>query len=126
MTGTRAALLAGVALVFAIGVATIAQRQGGLPDLQTASLAQGPYSRMHMLLEKTFLRVDVLTVDVQVDEPTRKRLQQLTSSGDRSDRVEDQIVRAILDADHQFLCGFRLSQMTTSPGRSCGANTSST
>lgn len=86
-------------LVFTLGITGLAQRGGGLPDLQTGDLAQGPYSRMHMLLEKTFLRVDVLTVDIQVGERTRQRLQQLASGARRLEDVEDQIAATVIDAD---------------------------
>jgi hypothetical protein len=96
----RFASVALVVLVGAIGVAGVAQRQTAMPDLQTAILSQGPYSRMHMLLEKTFLRVNVLTVEVQVGEPTRQRIQKLAAGSDRLDPVEEPIVAAVLDADH--------------------------
>ena len=95
----RASLSASVVLIVALGAPGLAQRPAALPDLQTASLAQGPYARLHMLLEKTFLRVDVLTVDIQVGEPTRQRLQQLAGGTRRLQDVEEQIALAVLDAD---------------------------
>lgn len=96
----HAALSASVVFTLALGISGLAQRPAALPDLHTADLAQGPHSRMHMLLEKTFLRVDVLTVDVHVGERTRQRLEALTARARRLEEVEEQIAAAIIDADH--------------------------
>jgi hypothetical protein len=48
------------------------------PSPTSQEWAQGPYSAMHMLLEKTIFDFDVLTVDVRVggqvhDQATRAR-----------------------------------------------------
>lgn len=44
------------------------------PVPRLTELATGPYARMHMLLEKTVLRIDVAEIEVAVDSATRDRL----------------------------------------------------
>ena len=45
-----------------------------VPSLNSKELAEGPYSFAHMLLEKTFLKVDVLTLDVRFSKPTQEKI----------------------------------------------------
>jgi hypothetical protein len=95
----RRSVFAGIVLVIAAGIPGVAQRATALPDLHTDDLARGPYARMQMLLERTIFKVDVLTVDVQVGEHTRQRLEQLAGGAAPLESVEDQIVAAVLDVD---------------------------
>jgi hypothetical protein len=55
-------------------------------SMDTASLGSGPYSRMHLLLEKTIFKVDVLTVEVWLGADDVRRIEQF--AGDRPDRSE--------------------------------------
>lgn len=73
------------------------------PPLDTASLAEGPYARMHMLWEKTFLKVDVLTLDVRVGEETAARLGPLAGGRSYSKRLADSLAAAALDARDAFV-----------------------
>jgi hypothetical protein len=70
-----------------------------LPDLDTEALANGPYSRMRMLLEKTIFRIDVLTVDVRVGEQTRRRLEELSGSAAGAGLPVQQMAATIVEAD---------------------------
>ena len=86
-------------LVAGLGASPRAQAPSGLPDLATAALASGPYSHMHMLLEKTILGIDVLTVDVRLGEQTRRQVEQIVSGASGPSPREQEIVAAVLDAD---------------------------
>ena len=44
-----------------------------LPSLNSSDLAQGPFSYMHMLLQKTLLKINVATIEVRFDKPTQAR-----------------------------------------------------
>jgi hypothetical protein len=54
---------------------------------------------MHMLLEKTFLKVNVLTVELRVDETTTRRIHRIDRSAAGEGRTHDAIVAAVMDAD---------------------------
>ena len=44
------------------------------PSVDAADLGQGPYSSMHMLLQKTMLNINVAHIDVRVDKATQAKL----------------------------------------------------
>jgi hypothetical protein len=73
------------------------------PDLQEDRLATGPYSRMHMLLEKTVFAVDVLTVEVRVDSATQGRLRTLAQQHGGSDALMGRLAEAAVHADEVFI-----------------------
>jgi hypothetical protein len=73
------------------------------PPLDTASLAEGPYARMRMLWEKTFLKVDVLTLEVRVDPETRDRLAALAGGRTLSKRLADSLAAAVIDTRDAFI-----------------------
>lgn len=82
-----------MALTLCAGVALAA----GLPSLD--ELAQGKYSRMHMLLEKTILAVDVALIDVAVDAKTQSALQAAAAGKSHSAAVEGELAKIALGAD---------------------------
>jgi hypothetical protein len=65
-----------------------------------SDLASGPYSRMHMLLERTFLAIDVLTVDLRFDAPTQQRFRGIVADRAYSDRLAAEVVEAALRPNH--------------------------
>jgi hypothetical protein len=69
------------------------------PALNSSEFAQGPYSSMHMLLEKTILKVDVLTVDVRFGKAVQGKLQQLASGKQYSDELGKQLADTVIAAD---------------------------
>lgn len=71
-----------------------------LPSLSAKDLASGRYARMHMLLEKTFLQIDVLRIDMRFGHRTRDRLAALARGHSYSAELADRIVRAAVRADH--------------------------
>jgi hypothetical protein len=72
--------------------------EGSLPSLDASDLAQGPYSSMHMLLQKTFLKIDVATIEVRVDNPTQTRLAGLAAGKPYSEALADQLAHMTVAA----------------------------
>jgi len=70
-----------------------------LPSLSSTDLAHGSYSSMHMLLEKTFLNIDVLTVDVRFGKQAQGRLVQLASGKKYSPALSRQVADVAINAD---------------------------
>lgn len=73
---------------------------GALPSLDSPELAQGPYSSMHMLLQKTVLKIDVATVDVRVDRPTQAHFAELARGQQYSYPLDAQLASAAIAAPH--------------------------
>jgi hypothetical protein len=71
---------------------------GPPPSLDAPGLAQGPYSSMHMLLQKTVLKIDVATVDVRVDKPTQSRFAELARGQQYSYPLDAQLASAAIAA----------------------------
>jgi hypothetical protein len=58
----------------------------------------GPFAAMQMILEKTFLRVDVLTLEVRVDRPTAERIRSFAEGKRYSEELADSVTAAVLGA----------------------------
>jgi hypothetical protein len=71
-----------------------------LPSLDAPDLAQGPYSSMHMLLQKTVLKIDVATVDVRVDRATQAHFAELARGQPYSYPLDAQLAAAAMAAPH--------------------------
>jgi hypothetical protein len=85
-------LLIAAACVFATGSAARAQNTGRLADAT---------ARLHAVLEKTFLDVDVLALDVCLDAEALHRIDQITAAR-RTKALEDSVTRTVLDAAAVF------------------------
>jgi hypothetical protein len=72
--------------------------EGSLPSVQAGALAHGPYSYMHMLFQKTFLRINVATIEVRVDQPAQARLAALAQGQKYSDALAQQLAGAAIGA----------------------------
>jgi hypothetical protein len=79
--------------------AVVAMADGTLPTLESKDLAQGAFAAMHMLLQKTFLKINVATIDVRVDKPTQARLSGLATGKTLSDGLSDQLTHVVVSAD---------------------------
>jgi hypothetical protein len=86
-------------LVFSAGPQVLA----AVPDLQEDKLATGPYSRMHMLLEKTVFAVDVLTVEVRFDTGTQGRFRTLAQQHSDPAALAGRVADAAVHADEVFI-----------------------
>jgi len=71
-----------------------------VPSLDGADLAQGPYSSMHMMLQKTILRINVATVDVRFDKPAQTRFAELARGQAYSDALAQQLAPVAIAAAH--------------------------
>jgi hypothetical protein len=85
----------GLAAVF---LAPVLMAGGALPSVDAPELAQGPYSSMHMLLQKTVLKIDVATVDVRVDKPTQSHFAELARGQPYSYALDAQLAAAAIAA----------------------------
>ena len=65
----------------------------------TAGPRAGPYGRMHMLLERTIFKVDVLTLDVWFGPSTAGRIEGLLSRSPQSRGLADSLAAAALEAN---------------------------
>jgi hypothetical protein len=74
-----------------------------LPSLGAKDLAQGPFSSMHMLLEKTFLNVDVLTIDVRVAKSAQDRFAELAKGKTYSPELERQLADVVINTDRAIV-----------------------
>jgi hypothetical protein len=92
---TFAALV--LVLTTGVGVA-VAQ---SIPSM--GELANGPFSHMHMLLEKTVLKVDVAKIEVAVDKPTQEKLTLARSGKAFSPTVESELAKIVLSADEAII-----------------------
>lgn len=91
------ALRGRAALLAAIAAAGLVSASAGLPAAaQTPPLGQAPWSRMSTLLEKTFLKIDVLTVDVCFDAATAAEFARLAAGGRLAGARGDSIARSAL------------------------------
>ena len=73
-------------------------------------LGSGQYSSMRMLLEKTLLKVDVLTVHVQVDSDTQARLKEIAEGKKYTKALGDQAADiAIKSEDAKVVLKFKRS-----------------
>jgi hypothetical protein len=90
-------------LATAIGLAALllapgSMAGGALPSLDSPELAQGPYSSMHMLLQKTVLKIDVATVDVRFDKATQARFADLARGQQYSYPLDAQLAATAIAA----------------------------
>jgi hypothetical protein len=89
-----------LALAAVVSAALAGSALAQLPSLASAELGQGPFSSMRMLLEKTFLKIDVAWIDVRVSKRVQAELSKLAKGRAYSDALETELAKAIIDADH--------------------------
>jgi hypothetical protein len=87
---------------FAVGatIVPMANAGGAAPSLGDGSLANGPFSKMHMLLEKTILKVDVVTIDVRVDGKAQGEFVKIAQGKKIEGDVEEQLAKAAIAVDN--------------------------
>jgi hypothetical protein len=70
------------------------------PFLGGVPLGQGPFAKMSMLYERTFLRVDVMTLEIHFGPDVATRLEGLASGTKLTPSVEDSIANIALQAQN--------------------------
>jgi hypothetical protein len=68
------------------------------PSLDAPELGQGPGAAMHMTLQKTFLRINVATLDVRFDKATQARFVELSRGKTLSPALEQQLATVAIGA----------------------------
>lgn len=97
---SRTLVAAATALAVGATIVPFASAGPAVPSLNEAGLASGPFSKMHMLLEKTILKVDVVTVDVRVDGKAQGEFVQIAQGKKIEGDVEEQLAKAALAVDN--------------------------
>jgi hypothetical protein len=77
-----------------------AMTTGGLPSLDAPELGQGPFSSMHMLLQKTVLKINVANIDVRFDKPTQGKLAGLAGGRPYSYELDAELAQVAIGAPH--------------------------
>ena len=79
-------------------VAAAARADGPPPSLNAPELGQGPYSLMHMRLQKTLLKINVADIDVRVDKPTQAKLAQTAAGQSYSEALDYRLAPIAISA----------------------------
>ncbi len=74
-----------------------AQSHEAIP-LDTLPSAGPRYSRMHMLLEKTFLKVDVLKLEIRLGESDARRIERLASGKRYSEELANSVAEVAINS----------------------------
>jgi hypothetical protein len=101
MTAMQSRSSAASLAILAVLCAGSAMAEGTLPSVGGGpDLAQGPFAYMHMLLQKTFLRINVATIEVRVDKAAQARLAGLGKGQAYSDGLAQQLAPIAIGAEH--------------------------
>ena len=98
LIASAATLVAGWGL--SAGTASAA---GAVPSMSAPELGQGPFASMHMLLQKTILKINVLNLDVRVDKATQAKLASLGQGKAYSDGMAAPLAQAVMGAGHALV-----------------------
>ncbi len=119
MRAIVALVLSVAALPIAAGALSAQAESAAAPPssvtMDTASLGNGPYSRMTTLLEKTIFKVDVLTLEVRLGVEDTRRVESLASGRQYSKPLADSIAGVAMHsqdawAQIEFVRGASLEQ----------------
>jgi hypothetical protein len=94
-------LVASALLVTSVGAPQHAAAR--TPPVETDGVATGGDGHMHMLLEKTFLGVDVMTIDVHFGPATAKKIAALVEDKSYDEDLAEQIVRVAARATDVYV-----------------------
>jgi hypothetical protein len=92
----------GRVVLLSVGI-SLSSAEAEVPSFESPDLARGPFSSMRMLLEKTFLKVDVATIDVRVGKREQGELTQLASGRKYSAALEGELAKAVLRSEHALI-----------------------
>jgi hypothetical protein len=96
-----------VCVALALGAGLLAGAVPARAQSSPESPGQAPYSHMYTLLQRTLLKIDVLTVDVCFDAETARRFARLAGRGRLTRPAADSIVAVALASEHaQARVGF--------------------
>lgn len=87
------------------GATTGARAAGSaaIPSMNAPELGQGPFAAMHMLLQKTFLKINVMNLDVRLDKATQGKLAALGQGKAYSDGMAGPLAQAVMGAGNAIV-----------------------
>jgi len=97
LASNRLLVAASVGLSVAL-IAGVARSGAPVPSVDAADLGQGPYSSMHMLLQKTVLKINVAHIDVRVDKATQAKLTGIAGGKPYSNTLDYQVAHTVMAA----------------------------
>jgi hypothetical protein len=100
LSSTLFAALSTIAVITASLSSGLAHASAPVPSLTEGGFASGPFSKMHLLLEKTFLNIDIVTVDIRVDAKAQGEFSKIAQGKKIEGDVEEQLARAALLVDN--------------------------
>jgi hypothetical protein len=100
ISGVRRSLLVAGMSIWASAISAAALADAPIPSLDAPELAHGPFSSMHMLLTKTFLRFNVATIDVRFDSDAQAHFADLASGKSYSDALGQQLAQFAINDEH--------------------------
>ena len=80
-----------------------AQAASALPSMSAPELGQGPFAAMHMLLQKTILKINVMNLDVRLDKAAQGKLAALAQGKAYSDGMAGPLAQAVMGAGHALV-----------------------
>lgn len=100
---SRVVVAAATAFSLSVAVVPAANAGPAVPSLSEGGLASGPFSKMHMLLEKTILNVDVVTIDIRVDSKAQSEFAKIAQGKKIEGDVEEQLAKAAMAVDNAVI-----------------------
>ena len=97
-TSTRLRLRVAGACGLATALASLPLAGSPMASLPEAELASGAYSSMHMMVQKTILKIDVAAVEVRFDKPSQLRFAELARGQGYSDALGQQLAQVAIGA----------------------------
>ena len=85
------------------GGALEARAAGALPSMSAPELGQGPYAAMHMLLQKTILKINVLNLDIRLDKAAQGKIAALAQGKAYSDGLAPALGQAVMAAGNALI-----------------------
>jgi hypothetical protein len=98
-------LFAGAVALLGVGAVRAA-------PVETDDLGRGRYAHAKMRLEKTFLKIDVLDLEIHFDQSTADVLESMLKGKKRSKGLEQSVVAAVLRASNAYV-GIRFLRNVT-------------
>jgi phosphoserine phosphatase len=95
---SNAFAMAGLTLLLG-SLSGAALADGPWPSLDSPELGHGPYSFMHMMLQKTIFSINVATIDVRVDKQVQARLADQARDKTYSDALAPQLAQTVMGAE---------------------------
>jgi len=92
-----------MASFFAVALTATLAFAAEVPSLSESGLASGALSSMHMMLEKTILKVDIATIDVKVGSGVQEKFKQVLGGKPNSPAAQAELAKVVLAADRAVI-----------------------